>query len=406
MNGKICMDTLSRAANSLSTAGSESFVDSRVIADNDQHFLLYFIIGNFFGPDLKGGPKKSLFQRAAEGLPTYSLDELTGGYIKTEEIEHIYYYALQKAEKYLTLKLSLLHCFFLGNLRASGTASYLQFPDMFPTHLHPHSLMDNRHKTVSNVMFIDNPDTSHISSKDIERFKRLTGVENLLLDRDAARIHSYVNASTLYDVVVHEAGSGVEWPHSSIHHFHKRARHADSIPQARDPHVYDVQPLSCVLCKGLPPSHSCTTALPAKDSGKSVDESPMMIFLPSGAKKEELNSLMTVSKGRVALTGTAAMGQMQRTVGLVDIGECDDAYLFRVSLPGVRQNDNEFSCTIEPDGKVLIEGITTTGEETVYRFSQKFQMLSGNLCSPGQFSISFQLPGHVDPISDVRQVCL
>ncbi|KAI9383074.1 hypothetical protein POPTR_013G024900v4 [Populus trichocarpa] len=359
------MDTSSQAANSLSTAGSESFVDSSVIANNDQLFLLYFIIGNFFGPDLKEGPKKSLFQRAAEGLSTYLLEQLTGGYIKTEEIEHIYHYALRKAEKHLALKLSLLHQFFLGNLPASGTASYPQFPDMFPTHLHPHSLMDNRYQIVSNVIFINNPNTSHIGSKDIERFIRLTGLENLLLDRDAARFHSYLDGSALYDVIVHEAGPGVEWPPTSTHHFHKRAKHADGILQARDLHVYDVQPLSCVPFRG--------------------------------AKKEEWNSLVAACKGGLALTGTAAMGQVQQTVGLVDIGECEDAYLFRVSLPGVRQDDNEFSCKIENDGKVLIKGITTTGEKTVYRFSQKFEMLSRNLCSPGQFSISFQLPGPVDP---------
>ncbi|KAJ6694286.1 hypothetical protein OIU85_005013 [Salix viminalis] len=393
------MDTPSQAANSLSTAGSESFVDSSVVANNDQLFLLYFIIGNFFGPDLKGeGPKKSLFQRAAEGLSTYSLEQLTGGYIKTEEIEHIYYYSLRKAEKYLALKLSLLHQFFLGNLPASGTAGYPQFPHMFPTHLHPHSLVDNRYKIVLNVIFINNPNTSHIGSKDIERFVRLTGLENLLLDRDVARFHSYLDGSALYDVTVHEAGLGVEWPPTSTHHFHKRAKHADSILQARDLHVYDVQPLNCVPSRGLPPSHSCITSLPARDSGKSVEESPRMVFLPSGAKKkEEWDSLMAACKSGLGLTGTAAMGQVRQTVGLVDIGECEDAYLFRVSLPGVRQDDNEFSCKIENDGKVLIKGITTTGEKTVYRFSQKFEMLSRNLCSPGQFSISFQLPGPVDP---------
>jgi hypothetical protein len=202
--------------------------------------------------------------------------------------------------------------------------------------------MDNRYQIVSNVIFINNPNTSHIGSKDIERFIRLTGLENLLLDRDAARFHSYLDGSALYDVIVHEAGPGVEWPPTSTHHFHKRAKHADGILQARDLHVYDVQPLSCVPFRGLPPSHSCTTSLPARDSGKSAEESPRMVFLPSGAKKEEWNSLVAACKGGLALTGTAAMGQVQQTVGLVDIGECEDAYLFRVSLPGVRQDDSKY----------------------------------------------------------------
>lgn len=57
----------------------------------------------------------------------------------------------------------------------------------------------------------------------------------------------------------------------------------------------------------------------------------------------------------------------------------------------------EFSCEVEIDGKVLIQGVTTTGEKTVYRYSQVFEMQTQNLCPPGHFSISFQLPGPVDP---------
>lgn len=60
-------------------------------------------------------------------------------------------------------------------------------------------------------------------------------------------------------------------------------------------------------------------------------------------------------------------------------------------------NTEEFSCEVEDDGKVLIKGVTTTGESTVYRFSQTFKMQSKNLCSPGEFSVAFQLPGPVDP---------
>lgn len=57
----------------------------------------------------------------------------------------------------------------------------------------------------------------------------------------------------------------------------------------------------------------------------------------------------------------------------------------------------EFSCEVESDGKVLIRGVTVSGGKTVYRYSQTFEMQSQNLCPPGQFSISFTLPGPVDP---------
>lgn len=55
-----------------------------------------------------------------------------------------------------------------------------------------------------------------------------------------------------------------------------------------------------------------------------------------------------------------------------------------------------FRCNIKPDGNVFIKGVSTTGEETVYRNSQLFKMKSQNLCPPGPFSISFELPGPVD----------
>lgn len=57
---------------------------------------------------------------------------------------------------------------------------------------------------------------------------------------------------------------------------------------------------------------------------------------------------------------------------------------------------DSFSCDMEPDGKVKIKGVTTTGENIVCKNSQVFRMQSKNLCPPGHFSITFQLPGPVN----------
>ncbi|XWS58220.1 hypothetical protein CRYUN_Cryun08bG0016000 [Craigia yunnanensis] len=121
------------------------------------------------------------------------------------------------------------------------------------------------------------------------------------------------------------------------------------------------------------------------------------MFFPTPPTKEELTNIAAATKSGAALTGSAAMGQVGPIVGLMDVGECEDSYMFRVSLPGVKRDESEFSCEVETDGKVLIRGVTTTGEKTVHRFSQMFEMLSQNLCPPGHFPISFQLPGPVDP---------
>uniref|UniRef100_A0A6N2LW93 Uncharacterized protein n=1 Tax=Salix viminalis TaxID=40686 RepID=A0A6N2LW93_SALVM len=91
--------------------------------------------------------------------------------------------------------------------------------------------MENGGKFVSSIIFISSPDTSHIDLKDIERFKRLTVLENLFLDTDieATLIRSYVDGA-LYDVIVHEAGHGIEFPPTSNRFSRERAKPADRIP--------------------------------------------------------------------------------------------------------------------------------------------------------------------------------
>ena len=119
-----------------------------------------------------------------------------------------------------------------------------------------------------------------------------------------------------------------------------------------------------------------------------------MIFLPSDSSSE-FSNLISQTKTGVALTGSAAMGKIGLTIGLVDIAESEDSYYFRVALPGVSRDEKEFSCEIEPDGKIMIKGATTTGEQTVCKHNQIFKMLTQNLCPPGHFTINFQLPGPV-----------
>nr|TKS04367.1 uncharacterized protein D5086_0000145680 [Populus alba] len=243
---------------------------------------------------------------------------------------------------------------------------------MFPAHLHPHSVMENGDKFVSSIISINNPDAFHIDLKDIERFKRLTGLENLFLDRDAATsIRSYADG-TLYDVIVHEAGHGIELSPTGTRFSRKRAEPADRIPRSRHHHVQG---------SGGSTSRQATDRRLAEDG-------PALFFLPSRAAKEQLSDLIAATKNGVALTGTAAMEQVGQVVGW--------STSVNVTMPTISRY--EFSYKIEADGgEVLIKGVTITGERTVYKFSQKFDMLSRNLCPPGQFSISFQLPGPVDP---------
>lgn len=125
--------------------------------------------------------------------------------------------------------------------------------------------------------------------------------------------------------------------------------------------------------------------------------SPAIIYLPSHPTMEEWNNIVTAARSGFALTGSAVKGQVGTPLSLMDIGESNDSYFFRVSLPGVKNNDRDFSCEVETDGKVLIKGVTVTGEKRIRRHSEVFEMQSQNLCPPGNFSISFKLPGPIDP---------
>ncbi|XVE62981.1 hypothetical protein DITRI_Ditri06bG0163000 [Diplodiscus trichospermus] len=138
---------------------------------------------------------------------------------------------------------------------------------------------------------------------------------------------------------------------------------------------------------------------PANEKTEAAERiSPAMIYLPPQSTREELDNIMATAKNGVALTGAATTGKVGPIVGLVDISELEDSYYFRISLPGVSTDKRDFNCDIEPDGKVLIKGITTTGEKIVCKHFQVFQMLTQNLCPPGHFTVSFQLPGPVNPL--------
>ncbi|KAL0422018.1 UNVERIFIED_CONTAM: Increased DNA methylation 2 [Sesamum latifolium] len=360
---------------------------SCALLTDDQYFLLYLIMGVYFGPHLKEGRlHKSALQRHAEGCAEYQPNDLAGSHIKTVVMESVYYYILRKAEPSLVLKQDLLLQYIHGSLPISVQCSgiYLQFDDLFPSKLHPRSQFKNQQETIDDIVFINNPETDYIKAGDIERFKRLTGLEDFLLDRESAMQHVFVDSRVLHNVKVQETTSK---PHDTIQH--------DTYPDGNEPSNCTM-PFSCSPVNASPLSYD--SPVPAQMTGsysENLDQG--IIFLPSCPSKEEWANLVATVKCGFALTGSAARGHVGPVLGLMDIGESEDSYLFRVSLPGVRRDERDFSCEVESDGTVIIKGVTVTGEITVEKYSQAFVMQSQNLCPPGPFSISFKLPGPVDP---------
>ncbi|XP_047158147.1 increased DNA methylation 2-like isoform X1 [Vigna umbellata] len=350
--------------------------EKNVMPNDDQCFLVYFIVGTYFGPDIKseGATKKSILQRVAEGFPPYTLNQLTNSFVKVAELERVYYYILRKSDKSLILKISFLRRFFQGQ---GGNSNYPHFLDLFPPHLHPQSRFQNLYNIVHNIVFINNPDIRYIKPEDVARFKRLSGVEELHVDRDAVRLQ--LGASSLDNCVLNNSNMSMGKNENEFSGgFYKfrdnvngRVRDATSRHQGGD--IEDE----------------------VRDDPEEVGAA--MLLLPTPPSREELSDMVAATKNGFALTGSVAKAQFGPSIGLLDIGECEDSYLFRVSLPGVKRDEKEFYCDVETDGKVMITGVTITGETTVYRYSHAFEMQTQNLCPPGQFTLSFRLPGPVDP---------
>lgn len=317
------------------------------VLDDNQLFLLYFIMGIYFGPDLKGeSPQNSVLQRIARGLPPYTSYQLAGTHMKTVEVEQVYYYVLRKAAESVVVKSPLLHQFFEGNAPVYGkdpTSSYPQFPDLFPLQLHPHLQLKNRHKIIQNIQFINNPASVYLKTEDIERFKRLTGLENLLLDGDAARLHASTKGNRKCSAAVHEVESNGGLPPCWSSQTSQKTRRIEDLLRPQDPweQVHVVAPASHMYdSKSLMYRHMAP--LPTEtDSDPMERVGPAMIFLPSYPAKKEWMNIVAATNSGFALTGTAAMGQVGPVIGLMDIGECEDSYLFRVSLPGVKRDESK-----------------------------------------------------------------
>ncbi|KAK1352017.1 Increased DNA methylation 2 [Heracleum sosnowskyi] len=390
------------------------------VPTDDQYFLLYFIMGTYFAPDFKQeAPQKSALQRRFEGLVPYTFDQLAGSHLKVVEVERIYCYVLRKADPSVVVNLPLLHQFLDGTLPSprESTIAYPQFRDLFPPDLHPQSWLKDKCKIIGNIGFIYKPETSCMKPEDIERFKRLTRLKNIHLDRDSARSHAFVDGKILNNVGMLEVDCNGELPQTRLSGAPRKTKNPNELAMPKDTVQQDVKfvdivdqrssapasgaadmpTISSSECNGTPSLFGKVAPFAVEGDNSSEENfGPGMIFLPSHPTREELSNMTAATKG-TAITGSAARGQIGPALGLIDIGECEDSYLFRVSLPGVRRDEREFSCEVEDDGKVLIRGVTVTGEKTVCRYSQTFEMQSQNLCPPGHFSIFFKLPGPVDP---------
>ncbi|GAV57834.1 LOW QUALITY PROTEIN: hypothetical protein CFOL_v3_01370, partial [Cephalotus follicularis] len=132
---------------------------------------------------------------------------------------------------------------------------------------------------------------------------------------------------------------------------------------------------------------SGSTSLP-RESTVAVEtvSQPSMIFFLSSCPQQEWKMLSAEAQFGISLSGSAATGSIGPVLRLMALGKTGDSYYF-VNLSMVSCNENDFSCEIQSNGKIII--VTTIGEKTVCRHIQVFRMITDNLPPQGHFTMSF-----------------
>ncbi|OIW13611.1 hypothetical protein TanjilG_07953 [Lupinus angustifolius] len=348
---------------------------TRISSMRDCKFLIDFIITTYLGPDLKShNPKCSILQTLISASSPYNLTHLGPSYLSISLLEKLYYYLLKDASSELILNLDMLHLYVKGKLflqDSDFTHDSLQFTSFFPLDLHQQIWYPDSFRIVKGVVLIDDPLLTCFKDEDLNRFKSLTGVSTFKLN---------LNECLAFQIR-HLLSNGVKKVPEAIpnggqfQQLHKRKYNADDIPKVPDfPRVVPTKDKAMGDC-----SKTCNA------------DGPTMMPLLS------VPDIDTCEKDHsLVLTGTAKRGIFGPSVGVVDIGISEAAYLFRVSLPGVKKLYNHFSCEIESDGRVEIRGLLGGGR-SIMKQSRVFEMKTRQLCSPGPFTLSFSLPGPVDP---------
>ncbi|TXG51877.1 hypothetical protein EZV62_021046 [Acer yangbiense] len=217
-----------------------------------------------------------------------------------------------------------------------------QFTSFFPMNIHGHKKYSGDYEIVKGIVLIDDPNISYIKKEDLDRFKCLSGMHILKIDRIKSLCYQHgksqeegeQNCMKNSEMVAGNFSNGDNNSSARFQETYKRTRHRDPPPVPTFPNV---------------DNHSGEGVV-KKTCNRDGSVDMPLLTVPSS---EEYMSATSIT-----LTGTANKGIVGPPVGIVDIGVSEPAYFFRVALLGM-----------------------------------KFQQL----CPAGPFTVSFRLPGPVDP---------
>ncbi|CAN8292182.1 unnamed protein product [Cochlearia groenlandica] len=446
---------------------------------NDQYFLVNFIMSKYLGPDVySDNPRCSASQRLAKGLPPYTPMHIGSSSLTVAQLQNLYCYVLRNAESSLVLHPDVIYMYLKGCLPLEPTWRFPQFTNFFPTNLHQQKRYSPSHEIVKGIVVIDDPEVAFISKEELQRFRCLSCLDSLKIDRVVSLSPLCVQLDESREIEQNCSRNGEVKSYGAVTNqdFNSSEEVIEKCKRKNEEEAVAVTDLAvCVLSKtqegnsgDIPKirtmehdssrngevtanvlvvsvqdlSNSAEvqeTCKRKKDEeedavdGQAVSEiSKTPERFRETYKRKRFKNSSTEAKNRngetarksdktdqfsslklvpfpndmkkeceqepaFVTTGTASKGSIGPSTGVVDIGVNKVAYFFQVSLPGVRRDLGEFSCEVESDGKVILEGSTTTGEKRIKRHSRVFEMNIRKLCPPGPFKLCFSLPGPVDP---------
>ncbi|WCJ44758.1 HSP20-like chaperones superfamily protein [Euphorbia peplus] len=322
---------------------------------SDKLFLLNFVMCTYLGPDVySDNPRCSWFERYAKNSPPYSSNNLGSSFLRVSHLQSLYYYVMRNANSDLVFEPNMFYMYLKGDLPSPSSGSMdnpRQFTSFFPLRLHEHKKYANC-EIVKGIVLVNDPVASYVKAEDLERFKYLSGVDDLQIDADEFRGYPHEH---------HKSGDDTKSKTSkSSDEEREKASAMFGVKYQRRHRKCD--------------SSECTSAGPSEANGYAV----------------QLQDTSIGSTTNTVITG------LRPPESIVDIGESEKAYLFRVALPGVRTDLCELKCEIKSDGGVHIQG-SVSGGQVIRKRSRVFRMRVQQLWPAGPFSVSFKLPGPVDP---------
>ncbi|CAN1319036.1 hypothetical protein LINPERPRIM_LOCUS31078 [Linum perenne] len=156
--------------------------------DGDKLFVANFIVANYLAPDVYSDdpPKPSAAQRLSQRFPPYTPAHLGQSSLTITQIQRLYLFILRNSNPSLIFTQNQFYFYLKGKLVVSPYPS-VDFTTFFPLDVHKQKVDSTTgHEVVKGIVVIDHDSVSGwVDCEDLDRFKRLTGLVELKIDRES-----------------------------------------------------------------------------------------------------------------------------------------------------------------------------------------------------------------------------